>query len=213
MDEELELQHVYGFAGHAARRLAALNAAGDCVWAAGNLVVVQRCSAAVGPLPTGAPMHPLQRFFSEHPAPVTTLAAHPNGRYFASGDAGVGPILVWDSHPSAIADSTGRVTVEIRRVAAVGDGRGRGAGVAAMSFGWDGAALVTVGRDTLHMVQVWDWAAGVVLAAAAAGVTAVLGLACGAGPNRAEFVTSGAGQVIREAKRAQAARRRRGPRR
>ncbi len=193
VEDELELMHVHGFGGHGAARLLSFNAAGDCVWAAGSLAVVQRCSAARVPLPAAAPPHPLQRFFAEHPAPITSLAPHPNGRLFASSDSGPGPVLVWDSCASAAKDSAGRVGVEIRRVGAVGGGEGAGVGAAA--FGWDGAALVTLARDALHSVRVWDWARGALLAVAAGGVCPVLAMGCGGGGRRGEMVTCGVGQV------------------
>ena len=190
-EEELELVHAYGFAGHAAPRLAAFNARGDAVWAAGSLAVVQRTSASRPLLPAAAPPHPLQRFFCGHAAPISALARHPAGRLFASADGGPGPVFVWDSC------GEGAATAPIRRLAAVGGAAARGgAGVGAVAFGLGGAAVVTVARDTAHTVHVWDWARAVLLAAAPGGVSAVLAVACGSGPRQAEMVTCGVGQVL-----------------
>mmetsp|Transcript_3501 Transcript_3501/g.10104 ORF Transcript_3501/g.10104 Transcript_3501/m.10104 type:complete len:1454 (+) Transcript_3501:856-5217(+) len=185
-DDELELIMVHGFSYFKGRRLAAFNARGDLVWAAGRLVVVQK--GTVDPDRPG-PAGYIQHFFSGHWRHVTALAGHPDGCLFASADDGRGPIRVWDSLNLERGSGFNR-SFEVRGIATLGEG---GPGAAGLAFGGrTGELLCRVGRDPLQTLQVWDWVKNHLLAVARCGPGAGKDVAWGDG----DMITCGQGQVL-----------------
>jgi len=94
-DAALQLEYVHGYRGNDCRDNVKVAADGRVVFPAAGVVVIHDTAVRK------------QEYFLEHGDDVVCLAAHPNGRYFASGEVGNHPsIFVWDSQSSTASSSS-----------------------------------------------------------------------------------------------------------
>eukprot|EP00741_Cyanophora_paradoxa_P016803 tig00020941_g16228.t1 len=192
-DSDLELDFVYGYRAHGARR---------------NLFYVSPPPGAPASAPD-QPAHPrivypgaalgivydasshAQEFFRAHDDEVTCLALHPDGRTVATGQSGrLGRIFVWDAHEPAAP----------KPILLEGFHNG---GAAALAFTCSGQHLISVGKDEEHTVAAWAWRDGDGLfglfrnkpvASAKGDKSMIFGVECSP-HNAAEFVTYGVGHL------------------
>eukprot|EP00164_Ancoracysta_twista_P003608 GFYU01004833.1.p1 GENE.GFYU01004833.1~~GFYU01004833.1.p1 ORF type:complete len:841 (-),score=277.23 GFYU01004833.1:156-2678(-) len=128
--QSLQLDWVYGFAAQEMRNNLFHSATGKVVYHIAAVAVVFD------------PETSTQRHFLGHDNDITSIAMHPNGRLFATGQVGRDPhVCVWDSE-----------TMEM--VALIKGGHKRN--VLSVSFLGDDK-LVSVGCDDKYSIFVWDW--------------------------------------------------------
>tara|TARA_B110000977_G_scaffold145099_1_gene184159 strand:+ start:2157 stop:5144 length:2988 start_codon:yes stop_codon:yes gene_type:complete len=97
-----------------------------------------------------------QRFFRGHTDDVRSVAAHPDGVTFATGQDGQRPsACVWSSEE--VRPGHGETTSECAHLATVTDTLGYARSFIALAFSPDGQHLLTVGSDDKHTVFLWDW--------------------------------------------------------
>ena len=93
-----------------------------------------------------------QRFFRGHTGLVRSIAAHPDGETFATGQDGHNPVAcVWSSRRGTGADG------ELPALARVVEPLGFCRAFVCVAFSPDGRHLLTVGSDDKHTVFLWDW--------------------------------------------------------
>jgi microtubule-associated protein-like 6 len=133
---------VHGYRGHDCRNNLHFSSAGDAVFPAASVVVL------AGPAPEGGRRR--QRFYTGHSDDVLSLAKHPAGILFASGQkaflrkgaAAAACIHVWDS-------STLCTRARLAGVHAFA--------IVSLAFSPDGSRIISCGIDDLHTVAIWDW--------------------------------------------------------
>ncbi|XP_077993248.1 echinoderm microtubule-associated protein-like 6 [Glandiceps talaboti] len=134
----LRLDWVYGYRGHACRNNLYYTASKEIVYFVAGVGVVHNTKEHS------------QRFFFGHDDDIISLALHPERSLVATGQIGKDPyICVWDSY-------------NVQTVSILKDGHTNG--VAALAFDREGTRLVSVGLDNHHIINVWDWKKGKVLA-------------------------------------------------
>ena len=121
-----------------------------------------------------------QSFYGGHDDDIVCVALHPGGELVATGQGttaggAAARLSVWDIKSLREVARVGRVLDE-----KVGDGvttRPFYTGsLCAAAFGPDGRLLVAVGKDEQHMVGVWDWRKGELMAKAPGMVVRPLGV-------------------------------------
>lgn len=89
----------------------------------------------------------------EHEKEVSALAVHPNGRFIASGEFGMTPLVhCWDATAGRQGDSR-----LIPSSALVSKLPGHEKGITSLDFSHDGKLLVTMGGDHKYTVIIWRW--------------------------------------------------------
>ena len=92
-----------------------------------------------------------QRFFRGHTGMVRSIAAHPDGETFATGQDGHNAVAcVWSSTRRG-------PDGDLQELARVVEPLGFSRAFACVAFSPDGAHLLTVGSDDKHTVFLWDW--------------------------------------------------------
>eukprot|EP00936_MAST-01D_sp_MAST-1D-sp1_P001279 g1279.t1 len=179
-DMTLSLEHVYGYRGGArpGRRLHILQTREIVYYTAALGIVLN-------------PQTNKQRFFMGHSSDITCIAVHPDGRTVVTGQSGKHPFLcVWDatSEDCDQISEVGALPVpkkEMERMCRVTedgieyfDGKPRSSKsdrkyvsfyereIACCTFSTDGDILAAVGGDNKHMIGIWDWRRGTLLAEA-----------------------------------------------
>jgi len=129
----LRLEWVYGYSGRICRNNVRYSVHCDVVYPAGALMVAY-----------SSEKHS-QKFMSHHNDEILSVAAHPHGELFASGERGPLPrIFVWDaSSMEAIVVLSGAHRVGVSAVAFSTDREGR----------W----LASIGQDLEHVVCLHEW--------------------------------------------------------
>ena len=137
-DVDLELQWIHGYRAQDCRNNVRYSAAGSVVFTAATVGVVYSKSAGK------------QKFFlAAHGDDIISLAAHPSGQLFATGETGRQPsIIVWSSQ-------------DVRTVARLDFSHS--VGVPLLSFNSRGDLLASVGLDDDHTLVVHDWAKNITL--------------------------------------------------
>jgi len=142
-EAELELEHVYGYAG-------SKNASGNLFYLATGELVYH--AAAVGVVLDKGKQEKgqrCQRFFFGHDGDITCLAVHPNREWVATGQGGGRPLFcVWD----------GVTMLQLRKV--VYPSRSRGIVALGFSHMDDGDHITAVSADEQRAVLVWRWSKG-----------------------------------------------------
>jgi WD40 repeat protein len=202
-DKELELEHVFGYTGHASRANAWLSESGRIVYPAAKVCVTQETDKCG-----------FQRLMCAHDGEVTCLVGHPNRRVFASGQRGEPLICVWDDSQLDDSRKQARIVTMLR---------GESAGsVTALAFSRVGRYLAGVGGDVAGQgpagggqrksnpsgdgnrdataaatagfwLCVWDWKTGTKIASASAHSMPVLAIAWH--PETTALVTCGVRHV------------------
>ena len=137
-DVDLELQWIHGYRAHDCRNNVRYSAAGSVVYTAAAVGIVYSKSAGK------------QKFFlGAHCDDIISLAAHPSGQLFATGETGRQPsIIVWSSqdvHTVARMDFSHKI------------------GIPLLSFNSRGDLLASVGLDEDHTLVVHDWAKNITI--------------------------------------------------
>ncbi|CAH3196152.1 unnamed protein product [Porites evermanni] len=134
----LKLEWVYGYRGHQCRNNLYYTGAKEIVYFVAGVGVVYNTRDNS------------QRFFLGHNDDIISLALHPDKQLVATGQVGKDPyICVWDTRSCQ--------TVSIMK-----DTHQRG--VTCLAFNNSGTLLVSVGLEDYHLIAVWDWKKGRVLA-------------------------------------------------
>lgn len=134
----LKLEWVYGYRGHQCRNNLYYTSTKEIVYFVAGVGVVY------------STRENSQRFFLGHNDDIISLALHPEKQLVATGQVGKDPyICVWDSRTCQ--------TVSIMK-----DTHQRG--VTCLAFNSSGMLLVSVGLEDYHLIAVWDWKKGKVLA-------------------------------------------------
>ena len=146
--EALELDFAYGMRAHDVRNAVFYTNRGEVVYPCGAMAVVHNRDSNT------------QRFLVSDPAgeaitgptsEVVSVARHPIGSIFATGEVGRNPrIIVWSSD-------------DVKKPKAVLHGFFKKA-VVSITFSRDGNLLAAVGADDDHSVGVYRWASGTLLA-------------------------------------------------
>ena len=139
-DAELELDHVYGYAGlnNTAPNIFYLGTGEICYYTAAVGVVLDKEKLEK--------REKCQRFFFGHDDDIKCMAIHPNREWVATGQLGRRPyVCVWDAI----------TTLQLQRIAHPAGMRG----VVALGFSRadGGDHLTAVNSDNSHTVMVWRW--------------------------------------------------------
>ena len=142
-EAELELEHVYGYAGldNTSNNLFYLNTGEVVYYTAAVGVVLDKDKLEKGAR--------CQRFFFGHDDDIKSLAVHPNREWVATGQLGRFPfICVWD----------GVTMLQLQKIVHPNGMRG----VRALGFSQHdgGDLLAAVNTDNQHTVLVWRWSKG-----------------------------------------------------
>ena len=126
---DLELQWIHGYRAHDCRNNVRYSAAGSVVYTAAAVGIVYSKSAGK------------QKFFlGAHSDDIISLAAHPSGQLFATGETGRQPsIIVWSSqdvHTVARMDCSHKL------------------GIPLLSFNSRGDLLASVGLEEDHTLEI-----------------------------------------------------------
>lgn len=148
----LTLDFAHGFPGSSDKNMGNslhVTPAGDVVYYLAALGVVYRRDAETR-------THS-QRFFFGHDDDVRSIAQHPDGVTFATGQDGHRPrACVWSAERLGV--NNGRSAREgCAELARVEDPDGYMRAFVALAFSPDGRALLAVGADDKHTVTMWDW--------------------------------------------------------
>jgi hypothetical protein len=148
----LSLDFIYGYASGgrdpaAARCNVFYNAQGKIVYPAGTFGVVYD------------PRSHTQKFFTEHDAPISYLAMHPNKRYVATAGVASDRRLTSDGHASVsimMWDSTKDPPVRVTKPFA----RHHQYSIHALAFSTSGKHLITLGGDSKYQSRliIYQWA-------------------------------------------------------
>lgn len=121
-----------------------------------------------------------QAFYDGHDDDIVCVALHPNGELVATGQGAsaggaAASLSVWEVATQRKVARVGRVLDE-----KVGDGVTTRpfypGSLCAAAFGPDGRLLIGVGKDDQHLIGVWDWRKGELLAKAPGMVARPLGV-------------------------------------
>ena len=142
-EAELELEHVYGYAGldNTSSNLFYLNTGEVVYYTAALGVVLDKDKLEKGKR--------CQRFFFGHDDDIKSLAVHPNREWVATGQVGKRPfICVWD----------GVTMLQLQKITHPAGMRG----VVALGFSRHdgGDHVAAVNTDNQHTVLVWRWSKG-----------------------------------------------------
>ena len=142
-EAELELEHVYGYAGldNTSNNLFYLNTGEVVYYTAAVGVVLDKDKLEKGAR--------CQRFFFGHDDDIKSLAVHPNREWVATGQLGRFPfVCVWD----------GVTMLQLQKIVHPNGMRG----VRALGFSQHdgGDLLAAVNTDNQHTVFVWRWSKG-----------------------------------------------------
>ena len=95
-----------------------------------------------------------QRFFTGHDDDVRSIARHPDGYTFATGQDGARPsVCVWTSRREA----RDPVDLPCAQLARVADTEGYMRSFVALAFDKTGDVLVSMGADNKHTATLWAW--------------------------------------------------------
>lgn len=95
-----------------------------------------------------------QRFFAGHDDDVRSIAQHPDGYTFATGQDGAKPsALVW----SCKREARDPVDIPCAQLARVADAEGYMRSFVALAFDATGDVLVAMGSDNRHTATLWAW--------------------------------------------------------
>ncbi|XP_046848411.1 echinoderm microtubule-associated protein-like 6 [Xenia sp. Carnegie-2017] len=135
---QLRLEWVYGYRGHQCRNNLYFTASKDLVYFVAGVGIVYNLKGNT------------QRFFLGHNDDIICLALHPEKQFVATGQVGKDPyICVWD-------------TKNCKNVSILKDAHQQG--VASLSFNASGNNLASVGLEDYHLICIWDWKRGKLLA-------------------------------------------------
>jgi WD40 repeat protein/Ca2+-binding EF-hand superfamily protein len=131
-DVDLELHWIFGHRCHDCRNNVLYSSDGSVVYNAANVAVLYH-------KPTGK-----QRFLlGPHSDEVISIAAHPAGQIFATGEAGrKGSIVVWNSKDMGV----------LKKLENVHEN-----GVSLLNFNATGSILASVGLDVNNTLAIHDW--------------------------------------------------------
>eukprot|EP01038_Epipyxis_sp_PR26KG_P014953 gene14953-20114_t len=106
-----------------------------------------------------------QSFFTGHTEDVTCLSIHPDKRIIASGQIGrEGMILIWNSSKISHGKTSDKIMKKI-----VLPSKAVIRGIRSISFSDDGRFLSVAGIEESHIMYVYEWKTGVVVASSKAG--------------------------------------------
>ena len=148
--EAVELEHVYGYRAHDCRENIFYSNRGEVVYHSGCVGIVYSSESNT------------QRFLVDDPTTdavtghtddIISIARHPMGNIFATGEVGMNPkIIVWSSD-------------DPRKPRAVIQGFLK-KGVIALTFSRDGNLVVGVGNDPDHSIAIYRWQTGTLVSTA-----------------------------------------------
>ncbi len=134
-DVDLELQWIHGYRSHDTKNNVRYSASGSVVYHAATICIVFNKSTRKQKFINGA-----------HTADIISLAEHPSGQIFSTGDVAKDPrIVIWNS-----TDNT--VIAKINKV--------HKGGIAFLSFNSRGNILASVGLDSDNTLVLHDWGKG-----------------------------------------------------
>ncbi|CAB3992368.1 echinoderm microtubule-associated -like 6 [Paramuricea clavata] len=137
---QLRLEWVYGYRGHQCRNNLYFTSSKEVVYFVAGVGVVYNVKGNS------------QRFFLGHNDDIISLALHPEKQLVATGQVGKDPyICVWDAK-------------NCQTVSILKDGHQRG--IASLAFNNAGTHLASVGLEDYHLICIWDWKKGRLLASA-----------------------------------------------
>eukprot|EP01052_Picozoa_sp_SAG31_P011680 SAG31_NODE_667_length_12948_cov_70.090746_2_plen_506_part_00 len=128
--EDLALEHIHGYKGVSCHSNIQFNRAGELVYFAAAVGIVQQLS------------NHQQRFFYGHTDDISALAVHPDGVTIATGQIGRDPLVcVWDSRTMQL-----RMRMPVFHEVAV----------IALAFSPDGARILSAGGDSNHTFGLFE---------------------------------------------------------
>lgn len=134
-DVDLELQWIHGYRSHDTKNNVRYSASGSIVYHAATICIIFNKSTRKQKFINGA-----------HTADIISLAEHPSGQIFSTGDVAKDPrIVIWNS-----TDNT--VIAKINKV--------HKGGIAFLSFNSRGNILASVGLDADNTLALHDWGKG-----------------------------------------------------
>mmetsp|Transcript_15033 Transcript_15033/g.25736 ORF Transcript_15033/g.25736 Transcript_15033/m.25736 type:complete len:637 (+) Transcript_15033:128-2038(+) len=170
--ESLKLHHVYGYRGKDCAENLFYTASGKVVYFTAAVGIVHDVNTNT------------QNFLIGHIDDITSMAIHPNKNIVATGQidpkgkAEKAYFIVWD-------------VVTCKQISICKNFHDQG--INALAFTRDGDKIVSVGADNDHMVAVWDWKKGKILASTKGGTEKIWSVACS--PYDDSFVTCGSKNI------------------